>query len=363
MTTIYNPTYYGERTTLKGDKVKDFMAASAISDLYNGRPPEPIFEYYNRDRIIIGRNLPTAQKGNADVDPNDNSFILPYDIPAGDTVQISRTLYDAVRSEPEKDRPLVFIITTRVPHAILCILYAGILYTAGFGFYDEHQNGKILNALRSKGQHGIAHTIEEVNGAIYTSDYLFPQVQQGGKISWIGYLNDDMCQRITLYLEEARCIVYTGKIDRMTGAYVVSNNCNVIVNKKYSEASGFINRSATNCIRWVQQITGIQLNCGVQEDPAKCMNITVDEWNDIRDNYKNSDGLYEIIGEIQHRLKPNFCTRFQQTLGICRSGGKKRTRKIGKNRKNKRKNKSRAYKKKSRSYKKNNMYKTNTYKM
>ena len=348
------PKYNDMRVTSEGKEIQADMAINALGNFYHRALP--IFEY--ESEIILEEDLPNHLSYSKYIYTDEDGNKSTSENIHGVKPTLNRLISDQAKETDEKNRPIVFALTS-VKHAILCILSEdGNLYTVGFGYSGTDQQTKLLNTLRMNENYGedIAHHIEVINGALYTADYLLPENTMACKISWIGYLDEPICERLEEYLQQTQTIVYSLK---KTGRdkYFVRNECTLIVNQKYSESSGVINRGATNCIRWVQQILGVQLNCGLVSIPGQCMGIEDDEWEEIANGLedRNVNTVYDTIKKIQHRLKPNVCKQGWQSIGgICKfmglTRGGRRTRKIGKNRKNKRKNKSRVYKK-SRTYK------------
>jgi hypothetical protein len=347
----YNPErskYTDTRTTSTGKEVMADMAINALQNFY--RNVLPIFEY--DEGLELETDLRPDPNTPIYVDGNEG-YIRQEIAPTDPKPILNANIRSGVNSH------IVFALTSSI-HAILCILSNdGILYTVGFGYSSAPQQTKLLNALRqfqSIGQR-VAHAIEEITGALYTADYLLPTNTQACKIAWVGYLTKSMCDRLQSYLDETTAIIYSLE-RKASDKYFVTNNCTLTVNQKYSEASGVINRNSTNCIRWLQKILGVQLNCGViVDDPASCIGIEETEWIDLADGIERNDleGVKTIIEDIQHRLKPSCSLKgWKMIKGVCRyvglTSGGKRTRKIGNKRKNNRKNKSRSHKK-SRTYK------------
>jgi hypothetical protein len=187
--------YYGQRVTSSGNVVTTYLAAQALSQLHVGEA-EPVFQYFNDDRIFVGRNLPDFFKDACSVEGN--TFQLAYSIPQDKKkrVTFSWLLKKAVESaENVYDRPLVFLVTSNAPHAIIYIIHQGNLYTVGFGFRDEmgqQKIAKILKPISAK----MAHLFETLNGAIYTADSVMPRIEHAAKIAWVGFLDNNMIKSI-----------------------------------------------------------------------------------------------------------------------------------------------------------------------
>jgi hypothetical protein len=245
--------------------------------------------------------------------------------------------------------PIFFIITSNI-HAIFCTIVDGSIFSLGFGYNGVTQKPLIQKAKDSgiAAVEQVAHMIETLPGALYTADYLLPNIDQQSQISWIGYLTHNITENIIKYLNQAEMVRLDGVVDKGT-KIDFSENCIINVNKGYSEASGILHKNTTNCIRWVQEITGIQLSCGVLVKPENCMAVTQEQWNEFKNAYEyNSSTLREVIERIQTSLTPSCCMKGVyagiSTLRNCLpcGGTTKKTRKFAKKYKNRvRKNKTR----------------------
>lgn len=347
------PELTGSRINSKGEEVKADMAIKALSSFYRGEPL-PIFQY--DEGLSLDNYLPEMLNNPRYIsrDADGNTYITKGIAPTDEKPKLNAN----IRSGYEHNNHIVFAITSSV-HAILCILSQdGILYTVGFGYDSDPQQTKLLNVLRENKTIGerVAHALEELTGALYTADYLLPSINQACKIAWVSYLTKSICDELENYLAQTTSIIYSLK--QQGGKYIVTNKCTLTVNQTYSEASGVINRNSTNCIRWLKNILGVKLNCGILvDDPGSCMGVERDEWEALANALERSDNylVEETIRTIQQRLQPSLCEKgYKMIKGVCKyvglSSGGRKTRKIGNKRKNKRKNKSRAHKK-SRTYK------------
>jgi hypothetical protein len=235
---------------------------------------------------------------------------------------IKNALRQAAKYENEKDRPLVCVLVSNVPHAMICIIHGGNLYTVGFGYYGEDK--KVKKIIDDRMRHALA----TIKGALYTPDYLLPhtndanpEYSQGSKLAWIGYLDTNMCDRIDEYLSKASNMIYEGNCNTDASPGPVTNYYLLLNDANYNELAA-INPGTDNCIEWAQKIIGIRLACGYITDPRKCSYVTEEDWNEIIDNYKSTDELYHTIKRIQTRLEPGLCTNIGKTLGLC--GGKRK---------------------------------------
>ena len=336
------PSYlplHGSRRTSTGKVIKDYVAGAALTALFAG-PALPIFEYFNYDRVVMGRNLPDRLKGDAIVSEDGTTFEYNHDIPTGGIKQLNhflQTELDSLGENPQDyERPLVFLVASGAPHAMIYIISGAKVFSVGFGFHGSPGRGKTPTKLAAAGQHSLAHSIEILNGALYTADYLMPNQNQPAKLAWVGFLTDNIINSIKADLVQVTNIIYTGTIG---GGYHVSYNCMLEFGQGYCEAAGFINKdTTTNCIEWAQKKLNIKLDCGWSKNPKNCRPILQEEFDDLINNMNNmnTSNLYRIVTAIQKRLAVgNFCTRIGRTMGLC--GG--RTSKIRKHIKRKNKNK------------------------
>jgi hypothetical protein len=191
----------------------------------------------------------------------------------------------------------------------------------------------------------VAQIFKELRGAIYTADKLAPQENHEAKISWVGFLDTGMVNRIQDFLNNTLYIIFNG---RKEGRYYkVSNTSKLLVSKSYY-APAYITREneAYNCLTWAQKILGINIDCGLIGSPSSCISITEAQFELLKSNMNNSN-LPQIIEKIQKTLvaPPNICTRIGRAMGMCGGSRKRKRKRKGKrrSRKAKRTNKKRKY--------------------
>jgi hypothetical protein len=344
------PRLFGQRMNRAGQVVDDYVAGSALSVLHYG-PPLPIFEYSNKD-VTMGSNLPAKLRQYADVDGS--TFQYTSDVPSKKPIRelnrlLKRDLDELDNNSPVYDRPLVFLVASSAPHAMIYIISSGKVFTVGFGYLGSPGRTKLPRTLEAAGQPGLAHTFEILNGALYSADYLMPNDNQGAKLVWVGFLTDDIIDNIKQDLVQVNSIVYTGTIDAR-GVYNVSYNCMLGFGQGYCEAAGFINKdTTTNCILWAQSKLNIKVECGWAGNPKECRPILPAEFDDLRNNMNNGPRLIDIVTDIQARLAVgNICTQISRRLGICGGRSSKRRKNIKRKNKNKK-----THKKTSKKTKKN----------
>jgi hypothetical protein len=350
--------YKGERITSQGATVTSFLAQRALSQLFTGEPL-PIFEDFPGVPTELGyNNLATKYKGEeqgliiSDTDPNTWFLVMATEGARYPTVR--QNIREAAESSDITDRPIVMLVTSGMPHAILYIFHEAKLYTCGYGYSSEisHNYKNLTSDLLTKaGKTDIAHTFEKMTGAIFTADAMSPSENHQAKISWIGFLDKGMVDRIQDFFNNTLLILFSGKKE---GRYnKVSNKAKLVVSNSYYAAAGILpSREAYNCLTWAQNILGVNINCGLLGSPSDCKGITEEQFALFKASMNYSD-LPKVIADIQQTLiaPRGICSKVGEALGLCSSskkGGKKKSK--GKSRKGKGKDRRR----KGKSRRKNN---------
>lgn len=351
-----NVDYTGTRETSQGEIVAATLAQRALRLFYAGEPL-PIFEDYPGIPTELGyNNLGTKYKGEEqgliinDTDPNTWFLVMATEGTKHPIVR--QNIREAAESSDITDRPIIMLVTSGMPHAILYIFHEAKLYTCGYGYSSEisHNFKNLTSDLLTKaGKTDFARAFEKSTGAIFTADTMAPSETHEAKISWVGFLDKVMVDRIQDFLNNTLLIIFSGKKE---GRYnKVSNNTKLIVSNAYYAAAGILpSREAYNCLTWAQNILGIKIDCGLIGSPKHCKGITEDQFNLLKQNM-NKPELPQIISDIQETLTEpsNICTRIGKAMGICggsrRRKGKGKGKGKGKSRKAKKTNKKRKFNK------------------
>jgi hypothetical protein len=319
----------GERVTSKGTKVIASMAQNAVKSFFTGSPL-PIYQDYPGIPMELGYNNLSAKYKPQLLKEDENlpDWNLVLNVTGEKHPVIRPELYEAASSLDITDRPIVMLVTTKMPHAIIYIFHGINLYTCGYGYDDlvGHDFKNITsNLLERKGLSDIAHTFEKMKGAIYSADVMAPLENHEAKISWVGFLDTGMLDRIQEFLNNTLFIIFTGKKE---GRYdKVFSYSKLIVSDSYYAAAGILpSRQAYNCLTWAQKILNVSIDCGLRGSPEDCAGITQEQFTEIHDNLNNKN-LPKIIEKIQKTIAPapNICTRIGKAIGIC--GGSRRKRK------------------------------------
>jgi len=317
------PTIYGKRTTTTNKIVYDNLATFGISQLHSNKP-EPIFisntinEY---DETEDGFTEDDLNRLNIDLN-RDRYGVFSFYV-ENEKLSINPAIVDAVN---EGNNPLLFVIVTKTPHAILCLLCDSKLYTFGFGY----------SGGTNKYNRQLLHNISENDGAIYTADYLYSKITQSSSIIWVDIVNKEMLNRIQSTLNKSIDVNYTCELKDVDitsqtpfnkKSRVLLTGKNTIALDSYEYCALFnlhTKNKTTNCINWAMYIIGQQLNCGfLYNSPATCNIINQDDFDNIKQNINNDDKLRNVIQSIQKRLLyGGVLTRIAQTpKGLLRDTG------------------------------------------
>ncbi len=205
--------------------------------------------------------------------------------------KLRRAVNKADKSGDFLDRPIVFIVTNNVPHAILYIIHDKRVYSVGFGYNDRpkmDQTGSVISHA--------SHVVENLCGSLYTPDYLMSSDQQESRIVWVGFLYDEMLDRIQAELNNTEKISYRANHEGIIKYSMID------ATTRYCEGAGFVpTNKLTNCLKWASSIIGVKLNCGLIGNPKNCISITEDEYREIIKNFNNPN-LVTIIEDMQKRL-------------------------------------------------------------
>jgi hypothetical protein len=326
--------YKGDRVTSQGKTVSSFLAQRALIQFFTGEPL-PIYEDYRGMSSEPGyNNLDTKIYGESFdgfiTDPEDPDLwylIIPKS-PTSNPV-IRREIREAAASRDITDRPIIMLVTSGLPHAIIYIFHEAKLYTCGYA-YDDNENpfSNIKSELLlKKGKPNLARLFEKMKGAIYTADRLAPEETHEAKISWIGFLDTGMVDRIQEFLDNTEVSVFNGR--KQGKKYKIAATSKLIVSDGYYTLAGILpSREAYNCLTWAQKILGVNINCGVLGTPKSCVGITEEQFTLFKAGM-NHPNLPRIIEQIQRTLiaPAGVCTRIGEAMGICstsKKGGKKK---------------------------------------
>ena len=318
------PVIYGQRTTTTNKIVYDNISTFGISQLHSN-DPEPIFisdtiiEYDETEDGFTEDDLDRLN-----IDLNRDRYGKWSFFTDSEKLSINPAIVEAVDNG---DSPLLFVIVTKTPHAILCILCESKLYTFGFG-YSGGTNKHNRQSL---------HNISENDGAIYTADYLYSKITQSSSIIWVDIVTKEMINRIQHTLDKSIDVNYTCKLENVDPtsqtpfnkkSRILLTGKNTIALDNYAYCALFnlhTTNKTTNCINWAMYIIGQQLNCGfLYNSPATCKTINQDDFDDIKQNINNDNDLKNVIYSIQELLlRGGILTRIAQTTpkGLLRDAG------------------------------------------
>jgi hypothetical protein len=281
---------HGTRTTARGQIVNTDMAGRLFRSLSLGEKviAARIFELpphlgaYNAERQLV------LSAGVQSIEANGTNY-SGYTVPAGAPIRVCDTLRNAVR-DGGLDTPLVFLVRTNVPHTMIVIMHAGICYTAGFGYYgDAPPNSapiasKIHTAISyaTSGVEKMRHQWSRVSssplyvpkwkwlndaehylpkqGAIYSTDYLFPQPNHAARIAWVGLLTPAILNRLDASLARTtKIIIESSKHDVGIRAPLIIDQTYLIVPDVYigaADAHGYRGKFY-DCFTWARAMLGL----------------------------------------------------------------------------------------------------------
>lgn len=335
--------YTNQRITTRGTRVTVPMAIKSLQRIASVSHPLPIIKAHETFCPHKNENIIF------DVETLENEFtedmlacgIVPdrvinprvtIPIKPNEKLLIRDELWEAVDSD---DKPLVFLVTTPVPHATVYILHESKIYTIGFGYLN------MMDDKKSNVTQHISKSFARHNAILYTSDILAPSVLKSAKIAWVDFCTREMLERIQNFLNGATSIIYLLSLqidyvkelkDQIKSRHFIPRTNNVITltndTSTYLEVAEFFGDNKTfNCIKWSKYILGIEnrINCGIRGDPDFCTSITDDEMKSLL-NHMNNENLPVIVENIQTRLSTDvdIYSRFTRETGV--SGGKTRKR-------------------------------------
>lgn len=356
---------YGERTSRQGETQHASLAGKALKNIVSDRPAFPIYEPYylllngsvtynpradqraylineaDKQNPSLSRTVLNSIKNLPDWNETATNWSYKASLTASDLPIFNHMLRKASKLPRREDRPIVMLITTGLPHAIIYILDGSDLYTCGYGFQGFSVKSDSIPVAEKMERSDLpvisrmGHTFDVLPGAIYTADFLAPDETRMAKIAWIDFLNEEHVNRIQEFLNHTRFITYEGEVQYNSSGkkvYTLSSFTNLVLDKTYMESSGFLpsfndeNRSY-NCLLWAQKILNINIDCGALGNPKDCRELTEEQWQLFLQNLNNPSKIGEVVDEIQRSLtKEGLCTRIGKALHIC-GGGTRRRRK------------------------------------
>jgi len=336
--------YRGTRVGKDGREKVDYVVARPLQQYFSGEP-QPIFTFQD-DKIGFDSTDDFLEKTTMDIVQNDPAYRHWYEKgnfgfeikTQGLPVLFNERLEEAVRSG---DRVLTFVVANPTPHAMIYMLHEGVLYTVGFGFHGGRDNRSLVQYLRKPKlknesqdffdkRRAAGHMLEVKDGALYTADFLMPDLMQAGKIVWITLLTMDMINNMKRDLAQVRAVAVRGKVDvavdddenvlrdsqgAVIPAFLLSHEYTLVLNRNYCEGAGFIGfvkgEQTTNCLEWAQSIVGQRLSCGNLGSPYACSAVTEEEFDDFEEAYKHGSDqdVDKVILQIQQRLSGSIAQR------------------------------------------------------
>jgi hypothetical protein len=288
------------------------MCINAIQDLVDTNNPLPLFEDPKDSLPVTDSELRLVDKFTL-VDMDDIKYKVghitkykdnTYSVSVDNTlnrIQVNQALQEDTKQVANTGNmlqaPIFFIIIApSIPHVIFMVVYEGKLYTAGYGYND----------VKAVGAQDIYHKVQLLKGAIYSADFLTPDITQQCQIAWIGLLTPKILENLDNEFKKVHTITYDGNLDDTeTSKIVLSNAAMLNSNTIYSESASVLPTSLNinNCLMWVKRITGIDLRCGIANMPTNCEEVSEEEFAEFKNLYINhSPALVDFLGNLQKRL-------------------------------------------------------------
>lgn len=135
------------------------------------------------------------------------------------------------------DRPILFLVTTNIPHATIYILLGGKLYSFGYGYYG--------------------HVGPIIPGAIYSVDHLIMEDNHEARITWVGILDKETLARMNTKFASVTQIIFSVKCNK-DGENIVSTQSTLMIPDEYSlEGAKDVTHNYYDCLKWAMDVLGI----------------------------------------------------------------------------------------------------------
>jgi hypothetical protein len=150
-------------------------------------------------------------------------------------LRLREELVEGIRDPNLLERPIVFLVTTNIPHTSIYILYRGQLYSVGYG-YEEH-GGNITSAL-------------------YSTDIPLGRDSEA-RIVWIGILTNAIRLRMQHEFDQVTEVAFNRKTitdDASNPIPVVDRLMFFHVPKKYGGLKADTSATEWNCSKWAMNV-------------------------------------------------------------------------------------------------------------
>jgi hypothetical protein len=319
--------YIDERTTTKGDKVTSAVATRVLNELLDTDIQKEIFSIYEGELDgsfnLAGKEITSGEisKFGGILIKEEGVRYIFQKIKRGG-ISLNNHLTEGASNKNEKDRPIVIMISSKV-HSLIYILYEGVPYTVGFGYWGDIQNQPYSTSIIRKGLEltvpsmadGVYGEIKIKAGAIYSSDHAWAKDNQSSQISYIGYMNPTFVKKMNKYLNRCTEIRYPILSSRLD-TFIVGNEC-ILTGQNlwnYQRAAEYFPLNV-NCIKFAIDVLGLPRNYCIQNlnlkkggpfrpnNPGVCPSITNKEWENFVNAYHtSSDNLEKVINSINKRI-------------------------------------------------------------
>lgn len=150
-------------------------------------------------------------------------------------LKLREELVDGIRNPNPLERPIVFLVTTNIPHTSIYILYRGQLYSVGYG-YEEYGR--------------------KITSALYSIDIPLGRDSEA-RIVWIGILTNTIRLRLQHEFDQVTEVAFNRKTitdDASRPITVVDRLMFFHVPKKYGGLKADTSVTDWNCSKWAMNV-------------------------------------------------------------------------------------------------------------
>lgn len=186
---------------------------------------EATFRYHNYRKPVDERGYPVDERGNPVASFNHDVTKLKTKL------ELREELVEGIRESNVLDRPIVFLVTTNIPHTGIYILYGGQFYSVAFG-YDT----------------------SPATGSLYSIDIPLIQFSEA-RIVWIGILTDDIVGRLQAEFDRVTHIFGNFKPADVAGKPLIVDRLMFFHTPRvYGGGGADSNPDEWNCTKWAMHV-------------------------------------------------------------------------------------------------------------
>lgn len=149
-------------------------------------------------------------------------------------LQLREEFIKGIHERNPLEKPIIFLVTTNIPHTSIYILYRGQLYSVGYG-YEEDSLGKKTNAL-------------------YSIDIPLT-TESEARIVWIGLLTNTIRLRLQHEFDQVTEVAFNTKQDlKIRNKTLVDSLMFFRTSKKYGGLEADTSATEWNCSKWAMNV-------------------------------------------------------------------------------------------------------------